>query len=96
MKTAAFAAFGVAAAAGLVLAATTAWWLVAVGIVCVVAAATTWWALLGLGFLARAGVPTRAVLGGATGPALIPVLAATGAAELIWSVLVAVPLFLVS
>ena len=32
---AAFAAFGVAAVAGLVLAATTAWWLVAVGAVCV-------------------------------------------------------------
>ncbi len=38
VKRAAFAAFGVAAAAGLVLAATTAWWLVAVGAVCVVAA----------------------------------------------------------
>src|SRR5689334_23549864 len=31
VRTAAFAAFGVAALAGLVLAATTAWWLVAVG-----------------------------------------------------------------
>ena len=38
VKLAAFAAFGVAAAAGLVLAATTAWWLVAVGAVCVLAA----------------------------------------------------------
>ena len=38
MKRAAFAAFGVAGVAGLVLAATTAWWLVAVGLVCVVAA----------------------------------------------------------
>jgi 1,4-dihydroxy-2-naphthoate octaprenyltransferase len=38
VKAAAFAAFGVAAAAGLVLAATTAWWLVAVGAVCVLAA----------------------------------------------------------
>jgi len=38
VKRAAFTAFGVAAAAGLVLAATTAWWLVAVGIVCVAAA----------------------------------------------------------
>ncbi|HEX6150238.1 1,4-dihydroxy-2-naphthoate polyprenyltransferase [Nocardioides sp.] len=38
VKAAAFAAFGVAAAAGLVLAATTAWWLVAIGAVCVVAA----------------------------------------------------------
>ncbi|MCW2816005.1 MAG: menA [Nocardioides sp.] len=38
VKRAAFYAFGVAGAAGLVLAATTAWWLVAVGLVCVVAA----------------------------------------------------------
>jgi 1,4-dihydroxy-2-naphthoate octaprenyltransferase len=38
VKRAAFAAFGVAAAAGLVLAATTAWWLVAVGAACVLAA----------------------------------------------------------
>jgi 1,4-dihydroxy-2-naphthoate octaprenyltransferase len=38
VKRAAFTAFGVAAAAGLVLAATTAWWLIAVGTVCVVAA----------------------------------------------------------
>jgi 1,4-dihydroxy-2-naphthoate octaprenyltransferase len=36
--------------------------------------------------------PTRSVLAGAVGPALIPVLAATGASELIWSVLVAAPL----
>lgn len=38
VKRAAFLAFGVAGAAGLVLAATTAWWLVAVGLLCVVAA----------------------------------------------------------
>src|SRR5688500_12811577 len=38
VKRAAFLAFGVAALAGLVLAATTAWWLVAVGVVCIVAA----------------------------------------------------------
>jgi 1,4-dihydroxy-2-naphthoate octaprenyltransferase len=38
VKAAAFAAFGVAAAAGLALAITTAWWLVAVGAVCIVAA----------------------------------------------------------
>jgi 1,4-dihydroxy-2-naphthoate octaprenyltransferase len=38
VKAAAFAAFGVAAVAGLVLAATTAWWLVAVGALCIVAA----------------------------------------------------------
>ena len=38
VKRAAFLAFGVAAAAGLVLAVTTAWWLVAVGLVSVLAA----------------------------------------------------------
>jgi 1,4-dihydroxy-2-naphthoate octaprenyltransferase len=38
VKLAAFSAFGVGAAAGLVLAACTAWWLVAVGAVCIVAA----------------------------------------------------------
>ena len=38
VKLAAFASFGVAAVVGLVLAATTAWWLVAVGAVCVLAA----------------------------------------------------------
>ena len=38
VKRAAFAAFGVAAVAGLVLAATTAWWLVVVGLACIVAA----------------------------------------------------------
>jgi 1,4-dihydroxy-2-naphthoate octaprenyltransferase len=38
VKLAAFASFGVAAAAGLVLAATTAWWLLAVGLASVVAA----------------------------------------------------------
>ena len=38
VKRAAFLAFGVAAVAGLVLAATTAWWLLAVGVVCVLAA----------------------------------------------------------
>ncbi len=57
-----------------------------------VAVATTWWALLGLGFLARIAGPTRDVLKGATGPALIPVLAATGISEVIWAALVAAPL----
>jgi 1,4-dihydroxy-2-naphthoate polyprenyltransferase len=38
VKAAAFVAFGVAAAAGLVLAVTTAWWLAAVGAACIVAA----------------------------------------------------------
>ena len=40
VKAAAFAAFGVACVAGLVLAALTTWWLVALGVVCVVAAWT--------------------------------------------------------
>lgn len=201
VRAAAFASFGVAAVAGLVLAATTAWWLVAVGLVCVlaawfytggsrpygylglgevmvfvffglvavvgttyvqtqtfewaalyaavgvgalacailvannlrdiptdveagkrtlavklgaertrglyallvlaaavavvaVAAATTWWALLGLAFLVRMVPPVRTVLGGAVGPALVPVLQQTGVGQLVWSVLVAVPLLL--
>jgi 1,4-dihydroxy-2-naphthoate octaprenyltransferase len=38
VKAAAFTAFGVAGVAGLALAATTAWWLVALGLVCIVAA----------------------------------------------------------
>ena len=58
-----------------------------------VASVTTWWALVGLVFLVRCLAPVRTVLGGAVGPALVPVLAATGMAELLWSVAVAVPLF---
>lgn len=199
VKTAAFLAFGVAAAAGVALAATTAWWLVAVGAVCVlaawfytggsrpygylglgevmvfvffglvavigttyvqtesfellalyaavgigalacailvvnnlrdiptdtlagkrtlavvlgdertrylyaflvgaaavavvaVAAASTWWCLLGLVFLVRMLPPLRTVLGKATGAGLVPVLQQTGLGQLIWAVLVAVPL----
>jgi 1,4-dihydroxy-2-naphthoate polyprenyltransferase len=38
VKVAAFTCFGVAAVVGLVLAATTSWWLVAVGLLCIVAA----------------------------------------------------------
>ena len=54
VKRAAFLAFGVAGMAGLVLAATTAWWLVAVGAICVVAAwyytgGSTPYGYLGLG-----------------------------------------------
>ena len=195
VKRAAFLAFGVAAAAGLVLAATTAWWLAAVGLVCVLAAwfytggskpygylglgevmvfvffglvavvgttyvqteewgdtglpalaagvgvgaiacailvannlrdiptdrvagkltlavrlgepltrwwyvallalavaalvalgvLTTWWALLGLVFLLPGVAGARIVLGGATGPGLVPVLQRTGVAELLWA-----------
>ncbi|WP_137292324.1 1,4-dihydroxy-2-naphthoate polyprenyltransferase [Nocardioides dongxiaopingii] len=70
--------------------------LVAVAAVAVVAVAalTSWWALLGLGFLAVAGRGVRTVLGGATGPRLIPVLQSTGIGELAWAALVAVPLLL--
>ncbi|WP_436698979.1 1,4-dihydroxy-2-naphthoate polyprenyltransferase [Nocardioides sp. BYT-33-1] len=60
--------------------------------VLVLAALTTWWALLGLGFLLPAVVAARAVLGGAQGPALIPVLQRTGVAELAWAVLAGVGL----
>ncbi len=59
-----------------------------------VAALTTWWALAGLAFLALAGRGVVTVVGGATGPALIPVLQSTGLAELAWAVLVAGPLLL--
>jgi 1,4-dihydroxy-2-naphthoate octaprenyltransferase len=58
-----------------------------------VAAATTWWALVGLGFVAMANPAARTVLGGATGPGLIPVLQQTGLAELLWAALVATALF---
>jgi len=57
------------------------------------AATTTWWALLGLGFLLPSVAGLRTVLGGATGPALVPVLQSTGIAQLVWAVLSGVPLF---
>ncbi len=60
------------------------------------AALTTWWALLGLGFLVVAARGVRTVLGGAVGPGLIPVLASTGAGELAWAVLTAVPLLVLA
>ena len=63
-----------------------------------VAAASTWWCLLGLLFLVRMLPPLRTVVGGgeskATGPALIPVLQQTGVGQLLWAVLVAVPLLI--
>jgi 1,4-dihydroxy-2-naphthoate octaprenyltransferase len=55
-----------------------------------VAAATTWWVLCALAFLVIATPPVRAVLGGASGPGLIPVLAQTGLAQLWWAGLVVV------
>ncbi len=60
-----------------------------------VALLTTGWALCGLVFLLPALPGLRRVLGGATGPALIPVLQSTGVAELVWAVGVAVPLLVV-
>jgi 1,4-dihydroxy-2-naphthoate polyprenyltransferase len=60
----------------------------------VIAATTTWWALLGLGFWIIAGRAVKVVNSGAMGPALIPALGDTGKAELLWAILVAVPLFL--
>ncbi|HEY0889187.1 MAG TPA: 1,4-dihydroxy-2-naphthoate polyprenyltransferase [Nocardioides sp.] len=66
--------------------------LAAAAAVVAVASVTTWVALVGLGFLAVAAPSVRAVSGGASGPALIPVLQSTGKAELAWAVLVAVPL----
>ena len=59
-----------------------------------VAAATTWWALLGLVGIAMLVPAVRAVLGGARGPALIAVLKATGSAELIYALGLAVGLTL--
>ncbi|MFT4289189.1 1,4-dihydroxy-2-naphthoate polyprenyltransferase [Nocardioides sp.] len=66
--------------------------LAAAAAVVAVAVSTTWWALVGLGFLLVAVPAARTVASGALGPALIPVLAGTGRAELVWAVLVAVPL----
>ena len=66
--------------------------LAAAGAVVAVAAATTWCALVGLGFLLLAAPGVRIVLGGARGPALVPVLQQTGIAELAWAVLVAAAL----
>jgi 1,4-dihydroxy-2-naphthoate octaprenyltransferase len=53
-----------------------------------VAVATTWWVLLALAFLVPVLPGLRTVLGGATGPALVPVLGATGLGELVWGLLV--------
>ena len=57
-----------------------------------IAVSTTWWVLAGLGFLLVGMPPTRTVLAGARGRALVPVLQRTGEATLAWAVLVAVPL----
>lgn len=52
------------------------------------------WALLGLGALPLAIVPVRAVASGADGAALIPVLGATGRAQLALGILLAIGLAL--
>ena len=52
------------------------------------------WSLLGLAAFPFALVPVRAVASGADGPALIPVLGATGRAQLVLGVLLAVGLAL--
>jgi 1,4-dihydroxy-2-naphthoate octaprenyltransferase len=46
---------------------------------------TAWPALLGLAFLVPAGRAVRTVLGGTTGRELVPVLQATGVAELVYA-----------
>ena len=50
----------------------------------VVAAVTTWWAVLALAYAGTAAPATRAVLEGARGAELIPVLQQTGVAELVF------------
>lgn len=66
--------------------------LAAAAAVVAVAVATSWCVLVGLAFLVVALPGVRTVLGGATGPALIPVLQQTGLAELVWAALVAAAL----
>ena len=61
-----------------------------------VAVATSWCVLVGLAFLAVAAPAVRTVMGGATGPALVPVLQQTGLAELVWAGLVAAALVVCS
>jgi 1,4-dihydroxy-2-naphthoate octaprenyltransferase len=70
--------------------------LVLAGAICVVAVAalTTWWALLGLAGFVLFVPAVRAVLDGATGPALIAVLKSTGSAELAISAAIALGLVL--
>ncbi|MEO7448481.1 MAG: 1,4-dihydroxy-2-naphthoate polyprenyltransferase [Humibacillus sp.] len=58
------------------------------------ASLTSPWALLALLAAPLAVAPVRAVVGGATGPGLIPALAGTGRFELVWSMLLAVGLAL--
>ena len=66
--------------------------LAAAAAVVAVAVSSVWCALLGLGFLVVIAPALRTVLGGATGPGLVPVLQQTGLAELVWAALVAAAL----
>ncbi len=59
--------------------------LAAAAAVVAVAVSTTWLALLGLAFLVPLVPALRTVLGGAAGPALVPVLQQTGVAEMVWA-----------
>ena len=70
--------------------------LVALAALAALAAMTSWWALLGLVFLAPGLAATRTVLGGTSGPGLVPVLQRTGIAELAWALGAAVGLALVA
>ena len=60
----------------------------------VLAVVTTPWALLAFCAIPLAVVPTRTVLGGVTGPALVPVLRDTGRLELVLAALLALGLAL--
>jgi 1,4-dihydroxy-2-naphthoate octaprenyltransferase len=59
--------------------------LAAAAAVAAVAVSTTWAALVGLAFLVPVAPALRTVLGGAQGPALVPVLQQTGLAEMVWA-----------
>ncbi len=63
-------------------------------VVAAIVSFTSPWALLALLAAPLVVRPLRAVLGGATGPGLIPALAGTGQFQLAWSVLLAVGLAL--
>ena len=67
---------------------------VAVAALVAVAATTAWWALAALVALVPLVAGARAVLGGARGPALIPVLQRTGQGELVYGLALFVALVL--
>jgi len=65
---------------------------VAAFVLTVVAAAWRPQVLLGLAAIGVAVAPVRSVLGGVTGPGLIPVLGSTGRVQLVWGALAAIGL----